>query len=703
MKTRLNMRAVMVFAMMVFGNLLPDSTRVQCAPIPDTMVRIPAGEFTMGDTYGEYSRGGPLILDEFYNTRTHFVSSFWIDKTEVTYALWNEVYDWAVNHGYYFDHGAWGKELDHPAHSVTWYDAILWCNARSEKEGRTPTYYIWDGYDQEWVVHRYGHYIPMVRWNYGYRLPTEAEWEKAARGGFESNRFVWPDANTITHERANYYSTNTAPLGCDISATSGYHPDYAVGDEPYTSPVGSFPPNGYELYDMAGNVAEWCWDGYSTFNYGAPRVDPKGSSSHSYCVLRGGSWNHGAWGLRAAAKNSLRPEYWNPPDNNVIGLRTVISYLPDWTQTNQSQPVYTFPPSQEPEKNSLIVVTHGRIEKEDGQIEPPNPDWVDEMTNAITAYLSAEGLNNWQVVAYKWPEKAWTTRLDILLGKLTKNAVSEGGKLGRCLTNDNWSHIHFIAHSAGSALIQTATDVIKDPTSESSDTVIHETFLDAYVGFKYNGADRYGKLADWSDSYIARDVSPRTESTLENSLNVDVTFLDPIKRGKGIYRSSADGEISVCYETITSHGWPHLFYTVTVPPSDFEESEGFGFPLSKEGGNWDFALFRYGSHKGETPIILGTPDPECVDIRPTPINRYSILDLTAVPTMESNTGRLEIQGSGLTLGTSWAPSSGEFLLNSVASSPRTEPAWIIASVEITNAVNFITLEAQFTSTNGAEG
>ncbi|OHA44389.1 MAG: hypothetical protein A3G59_00920, partial [Candidatus Taylorbacteria bacterium RIFCSPLOWO2_12_FULL_47_20] len=425
MKTRLNMRAVMVFAMMVFGNLLPDSTRVQCAPIPDTMVRIPAGEFTMGDTYGEYSRGGPLILDEFYNTRTHFVSSFWIDKTEVTYALWNEVYDWAVNHGYYFDHGAWGKELDHPAHSVTWYDAILWCNARSEKEGRTPTYYIWDGYDQEWVVHRYGHYIPMVRWNYGYRLPTEAEWEKAARGGFESNRFVWPDANTITHERANYYSTNTAPLGCDISATSGYHPDYAVGDEPYTSPVGSFPPNGYELYDMAGNVAEWCWDGYSTFNYGAPRVDPKGSSSHSYCVLRGGSWNHGAWGLRAAAKNSLRPEYWNPPDNNVIGLRTVISYLPDWTQTNQSQPVYTFPPSQEPEKNSLIVVTHGRIEKEDGQIEPPNPDWVDEMTNAITAYLSAEGLNNWQVVAYKWPEKAWTTRLDILLGKLTKNAVSE--------------------------------------------------------------------------------------------------------------------------------------------------------------------------------------------------------------------------------------------------------------------------------------
>src|SRR3989338_8483874 len=648
MKTRLNMRAVMVFAMMVFGNLLPDSTLVQCAPIPDTMVRIPAGEFTMGDTYGEYSRGGPLILDEFYNTRTHFVSSFWIDKTEVTFALWNEVYDWAVNHGYYFDHGAWGKELDHPAHSVTWYDAILWCNARSEKEGRTPTYYIWDGYDQEWVVHRYGHYIPMVRWNYGYRLPTEAEWEKAARGGFESNRFVWPDANTITHERANYYSTNTAPLGCDISATSVYHPDYAVGDEPYTSPVGSFPPNGYELYDMAGNVAEWCWDGYSTFNYGAPRVDPKGSSSHSYCVLRGGSWNHGAWGLRAAAKNSLRPEYWNTPDNNVIGLRTVISYLPDWTQTNQSQPVYTFPPSQE-------------------------------------------------------PEKAWTTRLDILLGKLTKNAVSEGGKLGRCLTNDNWSHIHFIAHSAGSALIQTATDVIKDPTSESSDTVIHETFLDAYVGFKYNGADRYGKLADWSDSYIARDVSPRTESTLENSLNVDVTFLDPIKRGKGIYRSSADGEISVCYETITSHGWPHLFYTVTVPPSDFEESEGFGFPLSKEGGNWDFALFRYGSHKGETPIILGTPDPECVDIRPTPINRYSILDLTAVPNMESNTGRLEIQGSGLTLGTSWAPSSGEFLLNSVASSPRTEPAWIIASVEITNAVNFITLEAQFTSTNGAEG
>ena len=133
---------------------------------------------------------------------------------------------------------------------------------------------------------RTGTAIPVVNWTAkGYRLPTEAEWEKAARGGLNAKRFPWGD--TITHSQANFNSNSV--VAYDISPTRGFHPSYAVGNQPYTAPVGSFTANGYGLYDMTGNAFEWCWDWYGTYAAG-PQSDPKGSGAGSVRVARGGSW-----------------------------------------------------------------------------------------------------------------------------------------------------------------------------------------------------------------------------------------------------------------------------------------------------------------------------------------------------------------------------------------------------------------------------
>src|ERR1035437_4024801 len=156
------------------------------------MALIPAGSFTMGDN-----------LDGESDAPVHsvYVSAFYMDKYDVTKALWDSVYQWATNHGYSFDYAGSGKAANHPVQTIDWYDAVKWCNARSEKEGKTPAYYTDAGLS---VRYRSGRMSPYVNWSSGYRLPTEAEWEKAARGGASGQRFPW--GNTISWSQANYYS-----------------------------------------------------------------------------------------------------------------------------------------------------------------------------------------------------------------------------------------------------------------------------------------------------------------------------------------------------------------------------------------------------------------------------------------------------------------------------------------------------------------
>ncbi len=280
---------------------VPMFYRVRGIPVavpPAGMVLIPGGPFTMGcDEYPGYGEQ-PI--------HTVQVGGFCMDKHEVTKALWDEVYSWAIAHGYDFYNPGLGKAATHPVHTVSWFDIVKWCNARSEKEGRVPAYYTSAA---QTGVYRSGQVNVLnywVKWNTGYRLPTEAEWEKAARGGLSGRRFPWGD--TISHALANYYGDPAWSGGYAYDfGFEGYHPTYNDGVAPYTSPAGSFAANGYGLYDMAGNVWEWCWDWYEAYG-SAPQTDPRGPPFGSHRVFRGGSWYYFAVGCRSAYRGLYYPD-----------------------------------------------------------------------------------------------------------------------------------------------------------------------------------------------------------------------------------------------------------------------------------------------------------------------------------------------------------------------------------------------------------
>lgn len=277
----------------------------------EEMVYLSAGTFTMGDAFSE---GDP---DERPAHDVH-VKGFYMDKHEVTKATWEGVYQWAINHGYSFDNAGSMNADDHPVYMVNWYDCVKWCNARSEMEGRKPCYYL-DG--AKTVVYRSGQsniWNGATDWDAnGYRLPTEAEWEKAARGGLAGRRFPWHDLN-ITHTNANYFSS--ALYVYDTSIGKGYHPAWMSGTYPFTTRAGYFAPNGDGLHDMVGNVWEWCWDWHGKAYYGtSPVNDPRGPASGTHRVLRGGSWRSYAYYCRAAYRGMSTPEHtWD-----CVGFRTV--------------------------------------------------------------------------------------------------------------------------------------------------------------------------------------------------------------------------------------------------------------------------------------------------------------------------------------------------------------------------------------------
>lgn len=281
---------------------------------PTNMVYIPAGSFQMGNCM-DPGEGDEIELP----VHSVYVSSFFMDKYEVTKALWDEVYTWSETNGYSFSFGdipPEGKAPNHPVVRINWWDAVKWCNARSEREGLTPCYYLDDAHT---LVYRSGNIDlsnSWVNWTAnGYRLPTEAEWEKAARGGAAGHRFPWTDSDDVTHDRGNYLSTTNYTY--DVSSSRGYHPGYDDLPQPFTSPVGTFPPNGYGLYDMFGNVWEWCWDRKDSAWYSNPlatEADTPGPASGYGRHIRGTSWSEDAAYGRVSARfgsNVTYSEYKN--------------------------------------------------------------------------------------------------------------------------------------------------------------------------------------------------------------------------------------------------------------------------------------------------------------------------------------------------------------------------------------------------------
>jgi formylglycine-generating enzyme required for sulfatase activity len=285
---------LIVFALSLTALIFSCGKKTTEPEIPSLVetVRVPGGTFTMGRTKGD----GPN-----YELPTHSVtlSSFYIGKYQVTQGEYEAIMGSNPSHSY-----SVGNK--YPVYYVSWYDAIKFCNLCSMREKLVPVYSIagstnpdsWGEVpstsddDSTWAA-------AVCNWNAnGYRLPTEAEWEYAARGATNNPDYLYSGSDNARD--VAWYNENASTM---------FH-------------VGTRAPNGLGIYDMSGNVFEWCWDWYDSSYYSSsPSNNPRGPESGSDRMIRGGCWSLNDRYCRVSNRSDDNPAY----KNSMIGFRVCRS------------------------------------------------------------------------------------------------------------------------------------------------------------------------------------------------------------------------------------------------------------------------------------------------------------------------------------------------------------------------------------------